>query len=141
MLCDSGGMNRSIALSLSAIALVAISLPGCRREPVGNIVGDAEAGRQAFAKCASCHRVGPFARSAFGPQLNGIVGRTAGSAGDFKYSSAMQNSGIVWTEQTLAAFLRDPEAVVPGNNMRFNGIGDERQVADLVAYLRLPHTD
>lgn len=97
---------------------------------------DAAAGRAAFKRCANCHQVGPTARSNFGPQLNGIVGRRAGSAPDFAYSPAMKRAGFVWTEQKLAAFLRDPDAVVPGNKMRFWGIGNERQVADLVAYLR-----
>lgn len=98
--------------------------------------GDAEAGRRGFAKCASCHQVGPSARAAFGPQLNGIIGRQAGASADYKYSAAMKNSGIVWTEDRLAAFLKSPDDVVPGNKMRFFGIRSEQQIADLLAYLR-----
>ncbi|CAN5315963.1 hypothetical protein BH11PSE9_BH11PSE9_27610 [soil metagenome] len=97
--------------------------------------GNIEAGRAAFAKCASCHQVGPSARGGCGPQLNQIVGRTAGSTADFVYSPAMKKSGIVWTDQTLAAFLKAPGDVVPGNKMRFYGIGDAQQVSDLLAYL------
>jgi cytochrome c len=48
----------------------------------------------------------------------------------------MKASGIVWNERTLAAFLHDPDKLVPGTRMRFWGIGDERQVAALLAYLR-----
>jgi cytochrome c len=98
--------------------------------------GDAAAGQRAFARCAWCHQVGPSARGAFGPQLNGIVGRKAGATADFKYSAAMKQSGIVWNEQNLAAFLRSPKKVVPDNQMRFWGIGDEQQIANLLAYLR-----
>lgn len=98
--------------------------------------GDAEAGRRGFAKCASCHQVGPSARAGFGPQLNGIIGRQAGATADYNYSAAMKNSGIVWTEDRLAAFLKSPDEVVPGNKMRFFGIRSEQQVADLLAYLR-----
>ena len=98
--------------------------------------GDPVAGKRAFARCASCHQVGPSARGAFGPQLNGIIGRKAGATADFKYSPAMQQSGIVWTEPVLAAFLKSPGKVVPDNRMRFWGIGDERQIANLLAYLR-----
>lgn len=97
---------------------------------------DIEAGRRSFAKCASCHQVGPSARGGFAPQLNGIVGRTAAATSDFRYSAAMKNSRIVWTEAKLAAFMRDPGQVVPGTSMRFWGIGDERQVANLLAYMR-----
>lgn len=95
-----------------------------------------EAGRRAYARCASCHQVGPGAHSAFGPQLNGILGRRAGGAPDYAYSPAMRKAGFVWDENKLAAFLRDPDAVVPGNKMRFWGMRDERQVADLLRYLR-----
>ena len=95
-----------------------------------------EAGRTAFKRCANCHQVGPAARSNFGPQLNGIIGRRAGSAPDFDYSPAMKQAGFAWDERRLAAFLRDPDAVVPGNRMRFWGLRSERQIADLLAYLR-----
>jgi cytochrome c len=98
--------------------------------------GDAQAGRAAFARCASCHQVGPSARNGFGPHLNGIIGRRAGSAPDYAYSAAMKNAGIVWSEQTLTAFLKSPGDTVPGNKMRFWGISSDRQIADLLAYLR-----
>lgn len=98
--------------------------------------GNAEAGKAAFRKCASCHQVGPSARGGFGPKLTGVIGRKAGSTTDYKYSAAMKNANIVWTEQNLAAFLKAPSDFIPGNNMRFWGIGNAQQVADLLAYLR-----
>lgn len=94
------------------------------------------AGKAAFQRCANCHQVGPGARSNFGPQLNGILGRRAGSAPDFDYSPALGKAGFVWNDKNLAAFLRDPDAVVPGNKMRFWGLRSERQIAELLAYLR-----
>lgn len=94
------------------------------------------AGRTVFKRCANCHQVGPGARSNFGPQLNGIIGRRAGSLPGFAYSPAMKGAGFVWDERRLAAFVRDPDAVVPGNRMRFWGFMSERQVRELVAYLR-----
>jgi cytochrome c len=115
------------ALALLAILVAAAPLAGAA-DPV-------EAGRTAFKRCANCHQVGPGARSGFGPQLNGIVGRRAGAAPDFAYSPAMKRAGFVWDERRLAAFLRDPDAVVPGNRMRFWGFMSERQVRELVAYL------
>lgn len=97
--------------------------------------GDAEAGRQAFAKCASCHQV-RIPRSSFGPHLHGVVGRPAAAATDFRYSEAMRKSGIVWTEEALRVFLRSPDKAVPGTSMRFRGVGNERELDDLLAYLR-----
>ncbi|MEJ8812784.1 c-type cytochrome [Variovorax ureilyticus] len=105
--------------------------------------GDVTAGRAAFAACASCHQVGPAARHGFGPRLNGILGRRAGTEPGFAYSPAMRKSGVVWSEQTLAAYIRRPDDVVPGTIMRFSGwsYGDQK-LADLFAYLRtFPPTD
>ena len=99
-------------------------------------VGNAKAGQAAFRKCASCHQVGRYAQAGYGPQLNGIIGRKAAATPDFKYSEAMKKSGIVWTEQKLAAYLRAPHDMVPGTSMRFWGISDDRQIADLLLYMR-----
>ena len=104
--------------------------------PAPPLTGNAEAGKAAFRKCASCHQVGPSARGGFGPKLTGVIGRKAGSTTDYKYSAAMKNANIVWTEQNLARFLAAPSDFIPGNNMRFWGIGNTQQVADLLAYLR-----
>lgn len=98
---------------------------------------DIDVGQRAFAACASCHQIGPSARADFGPQLNGVIGRRAGSTPDYKYSVAMKNANFVWDERRLAAFVRHPDAVVPGTKMRFFGIGyDEKTVAALLVYLR-----
>lgn len=98
--------------------------------------GDPAAGRAAFAACVNCHQAGPSARHAFGPQLNGLAGRKAGTQPGYAYSDAMKASGLVWNAATLAAYLRDPKALVPGTKMRYWGVGiSERQAADLLAYL------
>lgn len=105
--------------------------------PLYAAAADAAKGARLFGtRCASCHSIGPAARPGFGPQLNGIHGRRAGSTPDFRYSPAMQQSGIVWNDKSLAAFLDSPGDVVPGTKMRFWGMSDEQQVADLLAYLR-----
>jgi cytochrome c len=105
--------------------------------PLAAGAADLANGQRLFAlRCASCHAVGPSARAGFGPQLNGIHGRRAGSTPDFRYSPAMQGSGIVWNDKTLAAFLDSPGALVPGTKMRFWGMSDPKQVGDLLGYLR-----
>ena len=120
-------MTRAAGLALLLV------LAGCGRErPVDRV----EAGRKVFARCANCHQVGPSARNVFGPELNGIIGRRAGGLPGYAYSPAMQQAGFTWDEAKLAAFLRDPGQVVPGNAMRFWGLGDDEQIADLIAYLR-----
>ncbi len=117
---------------LSALLVLSLTvLEGCA--PSGT---DAATGERAFRQCASCHQVGINARGGFGPQLNGLFGRRAGSTPDFAYSEAIKTSGIVWDERSLAAFLRDPNKLVPGTRMRFWGISDRNEIAALQAYLR-----
>jgi len=120
-------------MSPRALAL-ALALAGLA--PLAAAAGDASAGRKVFTACANCHAVGPAARHGFGPQLNALVGRKAGTSPGYAYSPGMKAAGLVWNEATLTAFLRDPGAVVPGTKMRFWGVGmNERKVADLLAYL------
>ncbi|MFC4932775.1 c-type cytochrome [Massilia sp. GCM10023247] len=105
--------------------------------PLSALAADLARGERLFgSRCASCHSIGPSARAGFGPQLNGLFGRRAGSTPDYPYSPAMARSALVWTDKTLAAFLDSPSDVVPGTKMRFWGMSNESQVADLLAYLR-----
>lgn len=114
---------------------IALVLLACAPVAAGAV--DLANGQRLFAsRCASCHAVGPSARAGFGPQLNAVIGRRAGSTPDFRYSPAMAKSGIVWNDRTLAAFLDSPGDLVPGTKMRFWGMSDARQVGDLLAYLR-----
>ncbi|MEB2652795.1 MULTISPECIES: cytochrome c family protein [Pseudomonas] len=99
--------------------------------------GDPEAGEKIFPRlCGGCHQVGESARSGFGPQLNGIVGRAAGTSANYVYSDAMKNSGITWDRATLKAYLKDPKGVVPGTRMIFWGLSDEEKLNNLLAYLQ-----
>ncbi|MGY8527550.1 c-type cytochrome [Paracidovorax citrulli] len=118
-----------------ALALLSALVPFIT--PPAHAAGDVQAGRAAFqSKCASCHKVGPAARANFGPHLNNLFGRNAGGTGDYAYSAAMKASGIVWSAETLRAFLHSPGKVVPDNKMRFWGLRSDREIDDLLAYLR-----
>ena len=98
--------------------------------------GDAEAGGKLFTKtCGGCHSVGEGARGGFGPELNGIIGRPAGTTTDYQYSDAMKNSGVVWTRDKLAAYIEAPKKVVSGTRMIFWGISDQEKIENILAYL------
>jgi cytochrome c len=95
---------------------------------------DLQHGEKLFTDCRSCHAVQAGVNNV-GPSLAGIVGRKAASVEDFRYSPAMKRSGITWDTATLAAFIADPQAVVPGNRMPYAGMPNPKDIADLLAYL------
>ena len=97
--------------------------------------GDAEAGKQVFKKCHACHNVGETAKNAVGPVLNGVIGRKAGSVEGYNYSDANKGSGITWDVATLDVYLTNPKAKVPGTKMAFPGLPNEKDRADVIAYL------
>jgi cytochrome c len=113
-----------------AVAVMALVATGASAQ-----AGDPVAGQKGFARCGVCHAVGPGAAKKLGPQLNGLIGRKAGSLPDFTYSPAMKASGIVWNQKTLDAYLLAPAKLVPGNKMAFPGLPVNKDRADLIAYL------
>ena len=102
--------------------------------PDGSAAQDAAAGKLVFMQCAACHSIDGSTRT--GPTLKGIIGRKAGSIAEFHYSRAMKRAAIVWDAATLDAYLSHPQQEIPGNTMPFAGVADDKQRADLVAYLQ-----
>ncbi len=101
--------------------------------------GDAAAGEKVFKKCAACHAVGDGAKNKVGPQLNGIVGRSAATVEGFKYSKALQDKaseGLVWDEASLEAFLTKPKDFVPKTKMAFAGLRKDDDRSNIIAYLK-----
>ncbi|WP_322988233.1 c-type cytochrome [Hoeflea sp.] len=101
--------------------------------------GDAAAGKKVFNKCKACHAVGEGAKNRVGPQLNDLLGRTAGTADDYKYSKAMiaaGEDGLVWDDAALAKYLANPRGMVKGTKMAFAGLKSDEDTADLTAYLK-----
>lgn len=97
--------------------------------------GDPAAGERVFRQCQACHVV-DAEQNRVGPHLVGIFGREAGAVDGFNYSPAMANSGIVWDEETIAAYLADPRGYISGNRMAFAGLRNPEQIADVIAYMK-----
>ena len=126
-------MKGSVITRLAAAALLTV---GVLAPVAAHAEGDAQAGQLLFSKtCGGCHKIGRYARAAFGPELNGIFGRPAGST-EYVYSKAMKSSGITWDRDKLIAFIKDPSDLVPGTNMHFWGIDDPQKLDDLLAWLK-----
>ena len=95
--------------------------------------GDPVHGAQVYQRCQLCHSI---EHDLVGPRHLGLIGRKAGSIAGYPYSTAMKNSGITWSEDTLNQFLSGPQAYVPGTRMTFTGLPNEQDRADVLAYLK-----
>lgn len=96
--------------------------------------GDAKRGKAVYVQCVACHAMDPATKT-LGPHLKGVIGRRAGGVEDYIYSPPMRRSAVVWTPETLDAFLVDPQAVVRGTKMPFSGLATAQEREDLIAYL------
>lgn len=100
--------------------------------------GDAAAGQKVFNKCRACH-VADKETNRVGPHLVGIIGRKAGTVDGFKYSDGMKGAGekgLVWTEENFTKYMKDPKDFVPGNRMAFVGLKSDKEIEDLIAFLK-----
>jgi len=93
-------------------------------------------GQRVFDTCAACHSL-QRDQNMTGPSLAGLWNRKAGSLASFsRYSPALQSANIVWNDKTLDEWIKDPQHLVPGNEMTFAGIKDAQQRGDLLAFLK-----
>ena len=99
--------------------------------------GDPARGRLVFAPCRTCHFTDAAAGHGNGPNLYRIFGKVAGQQEGFEYySDALKAAGFVWTPQVMYGWLENPMAALPGTSMMSAGVPDDRQRADLIAYLQ-----
>lgn len=119
---------RSLFPALLALAIVAVA-------PRAFAAGDAGKGADAFAEeCGDCHST-KQGKAKKGPPLFGVLGRRAAGIADFAYSDAMRQSGIVWNAERIDAYITAPRKVVPGGKMKYDGLDDAAERADLIAFL------
>ncbi len=102
--------------------------------------GNAALGKRLYGQCQACHTINEGGPHRVGPNLWGVIGRTAGTAEGYNgYSAAMKKKGeegLVWNEDTLTEYLANPRGVVPGTNMSFVGLRNPMHVASMIAYLK-----
>ena len=124
---------------MRAVLIAAVALTGFTGR---SLAQDAAAGESVFKRlCLPCHDIGPQAKVKLGPPLNGIEGRKAGTFEGYSYSEANKSSGITWDEQSFSSYIRAPMQKVPGTKMTFVGIKNDKDIADLWAFLKQFGTD
>ncbi|WP_109312105.1 c-type cytochrome [Ruegeria sp. AU67] len=97
-----------------------------------------ENGERQFArKCSICHSLTPDDQRRAGPSLHGVFGRKAGTLTGYFYSDTLQDSDIIWNEETInALFDEGPDHYIPGSKMPMQRITEPRDRDDLIAFLR-----
>ncbi|MCG7519594.1 c-type cytochrome [Ruegeria sp. Ofav3-42] len=97
-----------------------------------------ENGERQFArKCSICHSLTPDGQRRAGPTLHGVFGRKAGTLSGYFYSDTLQDSDIVWNEETInALFDEGPDHYIPGSKMPMQRITQPQDRDDLIAFLR-----
>ena len=130
------------ALFLLAVSIVGVATTGFAKHPPGSrfnyLRAEQAAGQKIFDDhCAICHRLKLRQPSRlFGPNLNGVVGRPAGSVAGFPYSDGLKKSGLVWTEDNLRKWLADSARTVPHTLMEHVSVSDPAEQIYLIEYLK-----
>lgn len=131
---------RKSALSVFAIGTIAI-IDGARAQQTGPDVSMGPAIVQGL--CGGCHsfdasivlEVVPQSQQAIGPHLQGVYGRRAASVASYAYSEALKKLDVVWTDETLRAFLSDPLKYAPGTK-KLIAVKNETRLDEVIEYLK-----
>lgn len=124
-------MNRPLARISALTALASLLAATFIAPPAGAGTGDPGRGKALYQGCNACHSIDD---NDIGPKHRGVVGRRAGTVGDYNYSPALKASGLTWDPATLDRWLTNPSALVPGTKMYFK-LDSPQDRADIIAYL------
>jgi cytochrome c len=86
-------------------------------------------------QCGTCHTSNETDPVRQGPSLFNIVGRRAGTADGFKYSSGFYKADFVWDEARIDAWITNPQEMIPGAVMAYRQARPEVRAA-IIAYLK-----
>ena len=94
-------------------------------------------GARLFSKCAKCHALSADGPARSGPHFGGLFNREAGAVENYRYSAALTGVKFRWDEKNLfRLFSEGPDKMLPGTKMPVQRVTDNKQLSDLVDYLR-----
>ncbi|GAA4227014.1 c-type cytochrome [Sagittula sp. NFXS13] len=132
-----------LAIALTSASTIAMA--------ESHATGDPAAGEKVFNQCKTCHVIEDADGNAIqkggkvGPNLYGVVGRTAGSVEGFRYSKYMVaagEQGLAWDEDHFAVYVKDASAFLKDylddksarGKMTYR-LRDDQDALDVWAYL------
>ena len=126
------GLETSVAKTSSSSEIKEIE-----KVDIGQLLalGDLVHGEKVFKKCSACHMIASGGKNMIGPNLWSVIGRTAGSVSDYKYSKAMVAYGKEWTFEEMNSYLIKPQAYVKGTKMAFAGLRKEKDRASVILFM------
>ena len=98
-------------------------------------MGDMAHGEKVFKKCSACHMIAADGKNKIGPNLWGVIGRTAGAIDNYNYSKAMKAYAKNWTFEEMNSYLIKPQAYIKGTKMAFAGLRKEKDRASVILYM------
>ena len=98
-------------------------------------MGDVAHGEKVFKKCSACHMIAADGKNKIGPNLWGVIGRTAGAIDGYNYSKAMKAYAKEWTFEEMNSYLIKPQAYIKGTKMAFAGLRKEKDRASVILYM------
>jgi cytochrome c len=129
---------RTLPLAAGLLAAIVTAGAALAQTPAPAPAAAAATPPALFAVCQACHESTAGANASVGPNLWGVGGRKVGSAPGFDYSAAMKASPIIWSADTLTAFITDPSKAIPGNAMDYpgNDAATAKAIADYLMSLK-----
>jgi cytochrome c len=83
--------------------------------------------------CAECHSL-KEGKDKKGPSLFRILGAKSAQREGFVYSDAMRASQLTWNAETLANYISNPRKYLPGGKMKYDGLENAVDRANLLAF-------
>lgn len=123
-------------LLAAAAVLLPLAAPALADDAETTQAIKVEAGKAFFDQtCRRCHATDAD-KSSYGPLLEGVIGRKAGTFDGYPYSPALKAAGFVWTPGAVKAWIEDNDGFVPGTKMRHVGVTDPTVQDFIVSYLQ-----